>query len=111
MMAQACPNAGFYHQGDLDLYGVRILASLAERTGLAIEPMHMDAATHQRFEASGMRLTDQQHVEVEHALSDGRLPCRDVLQRIASTGLRIEQEAITATHKSQSAEGGNVDHC
>jgi hypothetical protein len=111
LIAQTCPNAGFHHQGDLDLYGVRILASLVERSGLAIEPMYMDAATHQRFEASGIRLTDQQQAEVEHAIAKGMLPCQDMLQRIAATGLWIEQEAITATNKSRVADAASPDNC
>lgn len=111
LMAEACPNARFYHQGNLDLYGVRILASLVERTGVTIDPMYMDATTHQRFEASGIRLTDQQQAEVERAVSDGTLPCQDLLQRIAATSLRIEQETITATNRSQVASPEIPDNC
>ncbi|MFV1964742.1 MAG: Wadjet anti-phage system protein JetD domain-containing protein [Pirellulaceae bacterium] len=94
---QACPDAVFHHQGDLDLFGVRILASLIERTGLPIEPMCMDVETHQRFESAALPLTDHERDEMVQAARGQHLPCRELLRRISETGLRIEQEVITAT--------------
>ncbi|MCH8042510.1 MAG: DUF2399 domain-containing protein [Planctomycetes bacterium] len=96
LIARACPQAMFHHQGDLDLYGVRILASLIDRTGLSIEPMYMDVETHQRFESTALPLTDHEHDEIVQAVKDQHLPCLELLRRISKTGLRVEQEAITA---------------
>ena len=96
LIARACPHAMFHHQGDLDLYGVRILASLIERTGLSIEPMYMDVETHERFESTALPLTDREHDEIVQAVKDQHLPCLELLRRISKTRLRVEQEAITA---------------
>lgn len=95
LIAQACPHAMFHHQGDLDLFGVRILASLIERTGLPIEPMYMDVETHARFESTALPLTDHEHDEIVQAVTSQQLPCLNLLRRISETRLRIEQEAIT----------------
>lgn len=97
LIAQACPRATFCHQGDLDLPGVRILASLTHRTGVPIQPSHMDADTHRQFEAQGIRLSDRERRDLLQAMSVADIPCRDLLQRIATTGKRIEQEVVTAT--------------
>lgn len=96
LIEQACPVATFHHQGDLDLFGVRILASLTERTGLPIEPMYMDVETHQRFESTALPLTDHEHDEIVQAIIGQQLPCLELLCRISETRLRVEQETITA---------------
>ncbi|REJ65677.1 MAG: DUF2399 domain-containing protein [Planctomycetota bacterium] len=96
LLAQASPDATFRHQGDLDLFGVRILASLIERTGLDIEPMYMDVETHERFEQCAIPLSDAEQEDIELAISDHGLPCYELLRRITETSLRIEQETITA---------------
>ena len=96
LIEQACPDATFHHQGDLDLFGVRILSSLIERTGLPIEPMYMDVETHGRFESTALPLTDHEHDEIVQAVQDQHLPCLELLRRISKTRLRVEQEAITA---------------
>jgi hypothetical protein len=95
-LSDAFPTAEFQHQGDLDVAGIRILASLAERTGLRIQPSNMDAETHQRFVNCGIRLTEDEHSDVLRELKAGKLPSRDLLERIAATRMRIEQESITA---------------
>lgn len=96
LLSDAAPTARFQHQGDLDLPGVRILASLTERTGLRIQPANMDAETHRQFEQYGIPLTEGEHAEVTRALTEGKLPCQDLLERLATSGKRIEQETITA---------------
>jgi hypothetical protein len=96
LLADAAPAAQFQHQGDLDLPGIRILASLCERSGLAIQPAYMDAETHRRFGASGIPLTDAEYEEALREIAAARLPCRDLLEQIAAARLRIEQESITA---------------
>lgn len=96
LLSEAAPEAQFQHQGDLDLPGVRILASLAARTGLQICPAHMDAETHCQFESWGIQLSEVELLELGRALTDGNLPCQDLLERLASSKRRIEQESITA---------------
>lgn len=96
LLSEAAPTARFQHQGDLDLPGVRILASLAERTGLRIQPVNMDAETHRRFEPYSIPLSELEHEEVTRAIAEGKLPCQELLEHLASSRKRIEQETITA---------------
>jgi hypothetical protein len=100
LLSDAAPTARFQHQGDLDLPGVRILASLAVRTGLRIQPTCMDAETHRRFAASGIPLTAAEVKDVLREIAFARLPCQDLLEQIAASGMRIEQELITAQSPS-----------
>ena len=97
LLSAAAPTAHFQHQGDLDLAGVRILASLAERTGVRIQPANMDAETHRQFEPCGIALNEEESAEVTRALAERKLPCQDLLERLASRKKRIEQETITAS--------------
>jgi len=101
LLSMAAPLAQFEHQGDLDLPGVRILSSLCARTGLLIQPAYMDAETHRRFAKPGIQidLTDAEHDEVVREVVVDRLPCRDLLEQIAATRVRIEQESITAVDR------------
>jgi hypothetical protein len=98
LLKDACPEAQFKHQGDLDLAGVRILASLQARCGFPIDPEHMDAETHQELRriASGLPLTEAEAEEVQSTHRRGDLPCRDLLAEIAATRVRFEQEDITS---------------
>jgi len=100
LLAAAAPTARFQHQGDLDLAGIRILASLYARTALPIEPSLMDAATHKRFARFGIELTAAEREEVSREMATRRLPCRDLLEQLSATGIRIEQETITADRQS-----------
>lgn len=99
-LADAAPFATFQHQGDLDLPGVRILASLTVRTGLRIQPVNMDAETHRQFELYGVSLSEEELAEVTRAMAEGKLPCQELLERLASSRKRIEQESITAVVNS-----------
>jgi len=100
LIAHRFPSAAFYHEGDLDLPGVRILASLAERSGLRIQPRNMDVRTYDKFEAMGIDLTDDEHACLLRDLGKGGLPCKELLERIAENRKRVEQESITATSMS-----------
>ena len=97
LIAQNFSNALFEHHGDLDLPGVRIVASLMERTGLRIQPINMDASAHECFQDAGIKLSDEEHSQVVRESLVGKLPCQDLLKRIAVTRLRIEQEVITGS--------------
>jgi len=96
LLARSFPGACFFHQGDLDLPGVRILASLARRTGLSITPERMDAGTLLRHRVHGIRLTRRERAMIHSALERGALPCRDLLQAMLEADVRVEQEILTA---------------
>lgn len=95
LLREAFPNARFAHQGDLDLPGVRILASLQRRCGFDIQPECMDAATHRRFRVCGISLDNSELAELTKAVRCTDLPCQDLLAEVLASKLRIEQENIT----------------
>lgn len=95
LLYEAFPSASFLHQGDLDLPGIRILASLQKRTHIPIQPMFMDAATHRQHEAQGIVLSDAERNEAKAEIQKGLLPCLDLVESICQSGKRIEQESIT----------------
>ena len=64
LLSDVAPAVEFQHQGDLDVPGVRILASLCDRSGLAIKPVCMGAETHLQFAATGIRLTELEYKDV-----------------------------------------------
>jgi hypothetical protein len=100
LLSVAAPAAQLRHQGDLDVPGVRILASLCQRSGLHIHPEYMDADTHRQLASSGIELSEAEYNDVMREVAAGRLPCGDLLQEIAATKLRIEQETLTADCRS-----------
>jgi len=96
LIFDAAPASSFKHQGDLDLPGVRIFASLCRRSGLPIHAEFMDADSHREFASSGIELSEAEWDDVKREVASARLPCADLLREIAATRLRIEQESITA---------------
>lgn len=105
MIAQCFPGLSFEHHGDLDLPGVRIATSLMERSGSYIQQINMDAVAHERYESSGIDRTDEEHSQVVCEVLAGKLPCQELLQLLARTRLRIEQEVITGSSESDNDEG------
>jgi len=104
LLREACPHAHFVHQGDLDLPGVRILASLQRRCGFDIEPECMDADTHRRYRQCGIALDSRELDDLATAIRRADLPCRELLAEILTSRLRIEQENITHTHRRTTAD-------
>jgi len=96
-LAAPRPELPFYHQGDLDLPGVRILHSLRERTALPIQPECMDAATYHAHVADGIELGAVELADLERELRLARLPLLDLLAELHRCKRRIEQEFVTGT--------------
>ncbi|HEY1558142.1 MAG TPA: DUF2399 domain-containing protein [Kofleriaceae bacterium] len=85
------------HFGDLDRSGILILRSLARRSGLTIEPWHMDAATHRRFAIAHGRVIDRDErgrLARLVAIDDASAMCHDLLLELHKTGMWIEQETF-----------------
>ncbi len=94
----------FYHSGDLDRSGVLILDSLRRRTGLAIEPLHMNPSILQQFASSALPLPPGERQMIENLLA--RRPdiiCHDLLQAILRQNSWLEQEVFTSPLFSDSA--------
>ncbi|MDA7978973.1 MAG: DUF2220 domain-containing protein [Pirellulales bacterium] len=97
-LSECCPQAKFEHQGDLDLYGVRILDSLISRTGINIQSSHMDVSTHHEYAPTGIPLPPKEQRRLQKFLASNKsesTSCPDLLRQIAVSGVWIEQEAIT----------------
>lgn len=103
LLKEALPHAQFVHQGDLDLAGVRIFASLQRRCGFDIDPERMDADTHRRFRHCGIALDNRELDELATAVRRADLPCRDLLAEALESRLRIEQENITHGYRRATA--------
>jgi len=109
LIFDAAPAASFKHQGDLDLPGVRILASLCQRSGLPIRAEFMDVDSHRRFASSGIELSETEWDDVMREVASARLPCTELLREIAATRLRVEQESITADVRKSDCLGASEE--
>jgi len=92
----ARPSTPFFHWGDLDAGGLRILAHLREQVG-AVRPLAMDAETFEAHRAQAQPLTagDREALQRLRALpllSD----CVALIDRLLAANLKLEQEAVGA---------------
>lgn len=90
------PTATHWHWGDLDAGGLRILAHLRSQLG-AVQPLAMDQATFQAYQASAQPLTtsDQAALTALHThplLAD----CTDLVTALLAACHKLEQEAVPA---------------
>ncbi len=85
------------HAGDLDRTGILILRSLSQRAHVAIEPWHMDVASHRRFAAGGRAIAADERARIARllAIDDAGAPCHDLLEELHATGVWIEQEVFS----------------
>lgn len=109
LLRDAFPQARFVHQGDLDLAGVRILASLCHRCGFEIGAEYMDAVTHRQFRHRGIALHKREMDDLAAALRVSDLPCRELLAEIHESGLRLEQENITDCIRQSPAQPSKAE--
>ena len=83
----------FYHWGDLDVGGFRILAHL--RAKLDIAPIGMDAATLDEFRSCGQLLSPSERIALGKLCAHPNLAdCVTVLESLLAENCKLEQEAI-----------------
>lgn len=90
------PDLPFYHWGDMDAGGLRILAHLRRQLG-HIVPLGMDEQTFEKCSlyAQPLTLSDRENLKnllTEILLSD----CSSLIHHLTRVGLKLEQEAISA---------------
>ena len=68
MLHEAEPTVPVFHWGDLDRFGVLILRSLRRRSGVPVQPLHMDPETLRRFSAEGLPLPPGEREEIDSLL-------------------------------------------
>jgi hypothetical protein len=95
MLHEAEPTVPVFHWGDLDRFGVLILRSLRRRSGVPVQPLHMDPETLRRFSAEGLPLPPGEREEIEILL---KRPVDDIgndlLAAIRDAGKWVEQETV-----------------
>lgn len=90
------PTVSFYHWGDLDVGGLRILAHLQSHVG-NVTPLAMDADTFTQFQAHAQKLNAKERdvliqLQAHSLLNDGV----EVIQAMLSANRKLEQEAVDA---------------
>jgi hypothetical protein len=95
MLHEAEPTVPVFHWGDLDRFGVLILRSLRRRSGVPVQPLHMEPETLRRFEAEGLPLPSGERDEIEILLKrPGGDIGNDLLAAIRDAGKWVEQESV-----------------
>ncbi|HLI05366.1 MAG TPA: Wadjet anti-phage system protein JetD domain-containing protein [Ktedonobacteraceae bacterium] len=90
------PGLPFFHWGDLDAGGLRILAHLRRRLGRVI-PLGMDIATFEQRSCYAQPLTSNDRESLGVLLSEPELAdCASLLHHLMKEDLKLEQEAIDA---------------
>ncbi|HWI50709.1 MAG TPA: Wadjet anti-phage system protein JetD domain-containing protein, partial [Symbiobacteriaceae bacterium] len=85
----------FFHWGDIDLGGFRILVHLKARTGLPIQPLLMDRETYLEHQANGMDFSTAYAKEVGALLDRPDFaPFRATVQEMVRCRRRVEQESV-----------------
>jgi hypothetical protein len=90
------PGLPFFHWGDLDAGGLRILAHLRRRLGRVI-PLGMDIETFEQRSCYAQPLTSNDRESLGVLLSEPELAdCASLLHHLLKENLKLEQEAIDA---------------
>ncbi|MBV9708839.1 MAG: DUF2399 domain-containing protein [Chloroflexi bacterium] len=88
------PALPFWHWGDLDAGGLRILAHLRRHLG-NILPLGMNIETFERYRAHAQPLTANDRASLDALVADPMLSdCIAVIQHVLEMGLKLEQEAV-----------------
>lgn len=95
LLHEAAPSVPVFHWGDLDRSGVLILRSLRHRSGVLVQPLHMDRETFRRFSPEGLPLPPGEKEEIETLLKKPKGNVgEDLLAAILDSGKWVEQETV-----------------
>ncbi|MGE0131942.1 MAG: Wadjet anti-phage system protein JetD domain-containing protein [Blastocatellales bacterium] len=90
------PGLPFYHWGDLDVGGLRILAHLRKHLG-EIKPLAMDAATFDAHRQHARPLGKNEREALAQLREQAPLAdCAPLIERLLETNEKLEQEAVEA---------------
>lgn len=87
-----CPQAAYYHFGDIDAGGFEIYRDLREKTGIPVRMYQMDLATLQAYEKYGRPLTESDRKRLQGMA--GREELREVIAYMLEHDVKLEQECI-----------------
>lgn len=88
-----------FHTGDLDPDGILILQELSDAAGTPVTPWMMDCAVFEQYRAQGRKLDSDMHTRALRVRDDtrSRFGLGELLDRILSTGIGVEQEILSYT--------------
>jgi hypothetical protein len=93
-VAAACPDAVFYHWGDIDPGGLRILAHLRGHLG-QVKPLAMDVATFEQHRWHAQPLTQRDRATLKSLQAQPLLnDCSRLIAHLLESGHKLEQEAV-----------------
>lgn len=86
---------GYYHKGDIDVYGFAILENLKHKTGIPFEPLEMDIETLERFYKNGLykELTSKDKEAMGREKLKKYMP---IFKFMLDHNCKVEQESIKA---------------
>lgn len=89
---------GYFHEGDLDVYGFLILENLKAKTNIPFKPMLMDVETIKRFYKAGLykELTANDKKLIQSQKYGDLSTYADVLEFMIQHNCKVEQESIKA---------------
>lgn len=89
------PKADYYHFGDIDCGGFKILVNLIQKTGIPFSPFKMDTETLLKYKVYGKPLTQNDQKELERLLNDPQFKTYSaVLYAMKEQKYKLEQECI-----------------
>lgn len=88
----ACPQAAYYHFGDIDAGGFEIYRDLREKTGIPFRMYRMDLKTLQAYESYGRPLTGNDRKRLQGMR--GREELGEVIAYMLEHNVKLEQECI-----------------
>jgi len=95
MLHEFNPHLIFYHWGDLDLGGFRILHHLRSQTGVPFKPLYMDLNTLKYYEDYAMPINKEYEKQLIELLGKEEYQeFRDVIQYMVDKKIRLEQEIV-----------------
>lgn len=93
----ATPQASFFHWGDVDAGGLRILAHLRDALGADVMPLAMDVLTMEAHERYVRRLSDRDRAALARLRAWPTLAnCIELIDYLLTKGHKLEQEAVNA---------------
>lgn len=88
----ACPQAAYYHFGDIDAGGFEICRDLREKTGIPFRMYRMDLETLQAYENYGRPLTESDRKRLQGMRGNRELD--EVIAYMLAHDVKLEQECI-----------------
>lgn len=88
-------NIPFYHWGDIDLGGFRILNHLRNKTRIPFKPYRMDLETLKHFKRYAMKIDGSYQNKLKNSLNKPEYKeFQDVIQFMIDKNIRLEQEIL-----------------